>query len=445
VASGHRVERAADDAAGLGVATNLRTAARSARMAARNMGDALAAGAVADGGLREMTDLLQRMRELAIASASETLDDDERAYLAEEFTQLKQQLGIGAAGVTFNGQRLLAPRSADIAVMIDSSNSMNLELPQIRTHLSALRTQLRDAGFDVSLSLVEVSTTADSGDGSRVLVPMGLGDDAFDAALAGFTASGVGLMDPYTVMLDVSGVAPRAGSSTPEDVIFRRSAAEHILLYVSDAPRETAITPVTETETAALLAAAGFTVYTLNTTTWNGVYDEIVTATGGASLPMAPFGSDVLASLTTMANQVIAAASGTTGMRVQAGIGSDASSGIELQFPVDLSVASLGLNDVSVDSATDALDALNALDDALDTVSAAAAGIGASMNRVESALRANEDHTLALSSAESTIRDADFAEETAALTAARLRADAATAALSQARGLHRDTIAALLA
>ena len=73
LSSGYRIERAADDAAGLAVAENLSTRGRSQRMAMRNTNDGISMVQTAEGGLNEAADLFKRMRELAVQGPGETL------------------------------------------------------------------------------------------------------------------------------------------------------------------------------------------------------------------------------------------------------------------------------------------------------------------------------------------------------------------------------------
>ena len=84
VSSARRTIRAKHDAAGSAVVSNLDATQRSKHQAIRNINDGLSLLSVAEGGLNEITDMVQRMRELAVQSASETLADTERTYLQNE-------------------------------------------------------------------------------------------------------------------------------------------------------------------------------------------------------------------------------------------------------------------------------------------------------------------------------------------------------------------------
>jgi len=106
ISTGKRIARAADDAAGLGVAENLRAASSSAAVAGRNTNDGISMIAVAEGATSEVANILVRMRELAVQGASGTLDDDERAYIQSEYTELAQEVDRIADVTEFNGQVL---------------------------------------------------------------------------------------------------------------------------------------------------------------------------------------------------------------------------------------------------------------------------------------------------------------------------------------------------
>jgi flagellin len=103
ISSGQRIVRAADDAAGLGVATALRTDIISQQQGIRNANDGISVIQTAESATNEVTSILQRMRELAIQSASETLFDTERSYIQDEFLQLRDEMSRIAAVTEFNG------------------------------------------------------------------------------------------------------------------------------------------------------------------------------------------------------------------------------------------------------------------------------------------------------------------------------------------------------
>jgi len=107
LASGERITKAADDAAGLAISEKMKANIRSSKMASRNANDGISMVQVAEGGLNESTSVLTRMRELAMQAASDSVSDTERAMTQMEFQGMKMELERIAQGTVFNGKKLL--------------------------------------------------------------------------------------------------------------------------------------------------------------------------------------------------------------------------------------------------------------------------------------------------------------------------------------------------
>ncbi len=107
LSSGQRITKAADDAAGLAISEKLKAEIRSAQQANRNANDAVSLVQVAEGGLNETSNILVRMRELAIQSSSDTVGDSERGMANLEYQQLKSEMDRISQVTEFNGKKLL--------------------------------------------------------------------------------------------------------------------------------------------------------------------------------------------------------------------------------------------------------------------------------------------------------------------------------------------------
>ena len=107
LASGERITKAADDAAGLAISEKLKAEIRSSKQANRNANDGLSLVQTAEGGLNESSSILTRMRELAIQASSDTLGDSDRAKSDIEYQQMKDELERISQSTTFNGRKLL--------------------------------------------------------------------------------------------------------------------------------------------------------------------------------------------------------------------------------------------------------------------------------------------------------------------------------------------------
>lgn len=107
LSSGSRITKAADDAAGLAISEKLKAEIRSTMQANRNANDAISMVQVAEGGLNESSNLLVRMRELAVQAASDTVGDVERGMANLEYQELKQEMERISQVTEYNGKKLL--------------------------------------------------------------------------------------------------------------------------------------------------------------------------------------------------------------------------------------------------------------------------------------------------------------------------------------------------
>jgi flagellin len=107
LSSGSRINKAADDAAGLAISENLKAQIRSARQANRNANDGISMVQVAEGGLNEIGNIIVRMRELGIQAASDTVGDRERGFINTEIQQLKNESERIAKVTTWGTTKLL--------------------------------------------------------------------------------------------------------------------------------------------------------------------------------------------------------------------------------------------------------------------------------------------------------------------------------------------------
>jgi flagellin len=107
LSSGYRINRAADDAAGLGISENMRAQIRGNQQAVRNAQDGISMLQTAEGAMDEIHGMLQRMRELAVQGANDTLDTNARTSIGTELVQLRSEIDRIGGGTTFNGKSLL--------------------------------------------------------------------------------------------------------------------------------------------------------------------------------------------------------------------------------------------------------------------------------------------------------------------------------------------------
>lgn len=107
LASGSRINIAADDAAGLAISEKLKASIRSARQANRNANDGISMVQTAEGGLNEIGNIVVRLRELGIQAASDTVGDTERGFINQEVNQLKEEINRISSVTTWGTTKLL--------------------------------------------------------------------------------------------------------------------------------------------------------------------------------------------------------------------------------------------------------------------------------------------------------------------------------------------------
>lgn len=154
LSSGLRINTAADDAAGLAISEKLRASLRGLAQAQRNANDGISMLQTAEGALNETSDMLVRMRELAVQSANGTLGTNERVALHSEFTQLRQEIDRIATVTDFAGIKLLdGSQSAGVTFQVGTGNTSN---DRIAVSIAAAYT----SSLNSSLNTASISTVS---------------------------------------------------------------------------------------------------------------------------------------------------------------------------------------------------------------------------------------------------------------------------------------------
>lgn len=127
LSSGNRINRASDDAAGLAISENLKAIIRGYRQADRNANDGISLVQVAEGSLNEVSNMLIRLRELAIQAGSDTVGDTERKFVDVEYQQLKSEMQRITEATEFNGYELLNGTGGVIDIQVGVRNNPFLD------------------------------------------------------------------------------------------------------------------------------------------------------------------------------------------------------------------------------------------------------------------------------------------------------------------------------
>ena len=143
LASGSRVNSARDDAAGMAIGTGLESQRRGMLQAIRNMNDARGFLGTAEGALTAQTDLIQRMRELALQAANGTLSDKDRGYLNSELQQLVEEFNRISSQTEFNGVKLLdgSFETTDLQIGATKGQTISFNIAKSEINSEVLETQ----------------------------------------------------------------------------------------------------------------------------------------------------------------------------------------------------------------------------------------------------------------------------------------------------------------
>ncbi len=199
LSTGKRLNSAKDDAAGLAIATSMTSQVRGMNQGIRNANDGIALGQTAEGALGEVTNMLQRIRELAVQSASGTYQDaTDRVYMQTEVDELTAQIDQVITNTKFNGVVLFDASTAAVTVQAGANAADTVDL--VMADLTALSASGGAAGsYDVSTAvaanglLATLDTEADAISAARS--SLGAGQNRLESVVANLTSNATNLSD----------------------------------------------------------------------------------------------------------------------------------------------------------------------------------------------------------------------------------------------------------
>ncbi|MBX2807609.1 MAG: flagellar biosynthesis protein FliC [Cellvibrionaceae bacterium] len=167
LSSGKRVNTAADDAAGLAISNRMTSQIKGLDQAIRNANDGVSMIQTAEGALDEVTNILQRMRELAIQAANGIYSDVDRATLDAEVQQLKSELDRIAESTSFNGQPLLDGSQQDVTLQVGSeaTDTIAYSISSMNTDTLGGGTSADVVGAVMTDTITNIATAVDATDG----------------------------------------------------------------------------------------------------------------------------------------------------------------------------------------------------------------------------------------------------------------------------------------
>ncbi len=210
LSSGLRINSARDDAAGLAISQRMNAQVKSLNQAARNASDGISMIQTAEGGMSQIQDMLIRMKELATQGSNSTLADSERAFIADEMTQLRDEINNISTRTKFNGQQLL---NGSFGKTLDATSTVQVGMN--------LATTAEAAVTKVDISGAAAGTTFTLSNAAGVLT-LSDGTNSQDIDLTSVTvAAGKSYELNYNelgVKITVSAAASKAGTDIATDL-----------------------------------------------------------------------------------------------------------------------------------------------------------------------------------------------------------------------------------
>lgn len=425
LSTGLRINSAKDDAAGLAISERFTTQIRGLNQAARNANDGISLAQTSESALAELSNNLQRIRELAVQSANATNSASDRAALDAEVQQRLDEVDRIASQTSFNGLKVLdgtfGSAAFQVGANVGETISVNLTTGVRTGQIGQIAT---DTGSVTGNALTDGGLTIAVGTAQAVSVGASASASAADKAAAINAASVPGLT--ATAANSVSGAFTTTSAATGDTYNL---VINSVTIYSTE-----------DLEGAALTGGAVATKINLFSSQ-TGVSASFDSGTGDITLTTVD-GRDIVATETlggAATGGIADAVADGAGVTTRGTITLSASENITLtgQF-ADLGLGAViakdaaTLDTVDVTTVAGANNTINRVDSALTTVSSLRSQLGAIQNRFESTIVNLQTVSENLAASRGRILDADFAAETASLTKAQILQQAGVSVLAQA-------------
>lgn len=466
LSSGLRINSAKDDAAGLAISDRMNSQIRGLNQAVRNSNDGISLAQTAEGALQETTNLLQRMRELAVQSANDTNSSSDRQSIQDEVSQLQSEINRIADTTSFNGKKLLNGSfgTASFHVGSEAGQIINVNTGDARgTKLGAYTlfmkqdaavdstapdsdyagTQLDVTGYigtatvTIGAATDSAKTLADNINGQTVKTGVTARAET-ELELAGFT-------DGATYKFSISTGTNQAATVTAS---VGTGDVSELVTAINDAQGTTGVT--------ASLKEGSSTVIELKDHDGDTIsMARLDTTAGNISVTANDFSDSAYAAGAETGN-ISSVGTGTDMAEVRGrvimeseknfstaatGLGAEGVDKLGTANKTSAALESVSAIDMTTQSGSN--NALTVIDKAIAKIDSIRGNLGAVQNRFESTITNLTNVSENISASRSRILDADFAAETAALTKAQIIQQAGLSMLSQANQLPQAALSLL--
>jgi flagellin len=463
LSSGLRINSAKDDAAGLAISDRFTTQIRGLNQAVRNASDGISLAQTTESALGELTNNLQRIREIAVQSANASNSAADRAALDQEVQQRLAEVQRIATQTAFNGQKVLNGTFGNavfqVGANVGETITVGLSTSMLTTQIGKTSDYVGGAAYNSALAVGQqgtgVSATATA---NNVTIAVGTGQAVNIGASAAGTAAGQSDLSAYAKVAAINGANIGGLTATADTTLalnYTTTATNGFALSINGIAVQAATTaPLAGAQLATninanssatgVIASFGAGVMTLTAVDGRDIaVAQTATATEGFQAATAS-NNVANAALTFAAGSVTATARGSIRLTATDTI-TVAGAGVATigYGATSYALGNAALNSASVTTAANANTTIGRVDAALVSVSGLRSTLGAIQNRFESTISSLSAVSENLEASRSRILDADFAAETAALTRAQILQQAGVAILAQANTAPQSVLALL--
>ncbi len=458
LSSGLRINSAKDDAAGLAISDRMTSQIRGLNQAARNANDGISLAQTAEGALQETTNILQRMRELAVQSANDTNSASDRASLQAEVNQLKQEMSRIAETTEFNGKKLLdgsmssaqfqvgANANETISFSISSAKAANLGNNDLTSSNSTANYSIEaatSAASGSSANDVMAQTLTIAGPQGSTTASVADGDTAnVIASKINAVSSDTGVKASAKTTATLSSLNAngnvgfsRQGTNVTAVTINATVLSDDLTNLVTAINEQTGNTGITATLTSdkagiTLEQSSGYDIKILDFAHSSGSATISLQGSEGSAVTLTEAGAADDTDSSTVGGEITF--SSPNGFNVSSDIANSSGSLFNVAAN-NANVSTLSsVDNIDISSVDGSARAIKTIDGALDQIDSMRGNLGAIQNRFESTIANLSNVSENLSAARSRILDADIAQETSAMTKSNILQQAGVAILSQA-------------
>jgi flagellin len=446
LSSGYRINSAADDAAGLAISEKMRAQIRGLTMASKNAQDAISLIQTAEGGMQEIDNMVQRIRELVVYAANDTQEHNaystgDRQKIQDEINQLTQEIDSMSDRVEFNKKKVINGEVAGVP-----ANAATL-----LANLTLGKNGVRSAQSAYSTALTEFKNAATGVQNAKDSVYSILSDPQINSLLTDVSLDPLADTSEVTAVQDAIKALKTALDGVTNAGDIDDLVNNELTTLTGALTGLTSVTADSNGEAARdalvnILGATGTLANTIGTNDAEGYWGRY-TEYEAANVDLTSALGDVNTAKATLAGAQAAynGAAKTGGLYFQ--VGANANQGMQLYInSVKTDWLNIGdghgISTITVldDTGSDITANLDTLDFALSYVTTERSKLGAAQNRLEYTMNSLDISTENLTAAESRIRDVDMAKEMTNFTKQNILFQASTAMLAQANAFPQGVL-----